>query len=132
MKSCLHLLDGEDWGVKKKCLTEMGDNLCGNVPVTYVDNIHLTQHVSTCHYLACTNKLDTGDALKDYYQDMIADEYQGFHDLWTTKSFGTASDKEKGEYMMETLLHYWPNLMPCTKSTRCCCHQVGLRKKKGT
>ena len=62
----------------------------------------MAQHVSTCRYLARTNKLDTGDNLKDSYQDMIADEYQGFRNLWVVKTF-EASDVEKAEYKNKTL-----------------------------
>ena len=91
-----------EWGNEKKRLIETGENPCGGVPVTYVDNVHMAQHVSTCRYLARTNKLDTGDNLKDYYQDMIADEYQGFRNLWVVKTF-EASDVEKAEYKTKTL-----------------------------
>ena len=91
-----------EWGDEKKRLIETGENPCGGVPVTYVDNVHMAQHVGTCRYLARTNKLDTGDNLKDYYQDMIADEYQGFRNLWVVKTF-EASDVEKAEYKTKTL-----------------------------
>ena len=63
------------WGVEKKRLVESGEN-----PYTE-DGHHLNQHISMARYFARINKLDSGDSWKDYVQDVIADEYQGFRNI---------------------------------------------------
>ena len=53
-------------------------------------------------YFARINKLDSGDAWKDYVQDVIADEYQGFRNIWVEKSFAS-TEEQKAEYVYKTV-----------------------------
>ncbi|KAL7565735.1 hypothetical protein ACA910_005428 [Epithemia clementina (nom. ined.)] len=93
----------EIWGVEKKRLIESGENPCGTVPVVFLDNnVQLCQHMTICRYMARAHKLDSGDALKDCIQDIIADEYQGFRDLWVEKSF-FSTEELKTEYRTKTV-----------------------------
>ena len=92
------------WGVEKKRLVESGENPCGTVPVAYTEDgqHHLSQHISMARYFARINKLDSGDAWKDYVQDVVADEYQGFRNIWVEKSFAS-TDEQKAEYASKTV-----------------------------
>ena len=93
-----------EWDTEKKRLVESGENPCGTVPVVYMDddNRQLSQHIAITRYLARVHNLTSGDFWKEYVQDMVADEYQGFRDMWVEKSF-TATDAEKEEYRSTTL-----------------------------
>jgi hypothetical protein len=79
---------GDAWAAEKKRMMETGDNPCGTVPVTIFSGDEegaaqsLSQHIAVCRYLARLHKLDTGDAYKDYVQDLVADEYQPFRAEW--------------------------------------------------
>ena len=91
------------WGVEKKRLVESGENPCGTVPVAYTeDGHHLSQHIAMARYFARINQLDSGDAWKDYAQDVIADEYQGCRNIWVEKSFASA-EEQKAEYVSKTV-----------------------------
>ncbi|KAL7565734.1 hypothetical protein ACA910_005427 [Epithemia clementina (nom. ined.)] len=92
----------EAWAVEKKRLIESGENPCGSVPVVYLENnVQLSQHMAICRYVARTHQVDSGDALKDCFQDIVADEQQGFRDLWVQKFLGT--EEERAEYRKHAL-----------------------------
>ena len=64
--------------------------------------LHLSQHVSTCRYLARLYQKDMGDnnsnAYQEYVQDLVAEEYQGFRAQWVEYSFYNNDDKAKENY----------------------------------
>ena len=96
--------------LKRNDLIESGENPCGTVPVVTMkhdnddddDHHHLSQHIATARYIARNYELNSGNAWKDYVQDLVADEYQGFRNIWVEKSFG-ATDEEKAEYRATTV-----------------------------
>jgi hypothetical protein len=47
--------------------------------------------------LARVHKLTSGDDYKDYVQDLVADEYQGFRNQWVLVTF-SGDDEDKAEY----------------------------------
>ncbi|KAL7564469.1 hypothetical protein ACA910_001563 [Epithemia clementina (nom. ined.)] len=93
----------DSWGVEKKRLIESGENPCGTVPVVYLkddknnNNVQLSQHIAISRYLARTYNIDSGDAYKDYIQDLVADEYQGARNAWVDTTF-KGTDEQKAEY----------------------------------
>mmetsp|Transcript_21081 Transcript_21081/g.34888 ORF Transcript_21081/g.34888 Transcript_21081/m.34888 type:complete len:227 (-) Transcript_21081:196-876(-) len=96
----------EKWPVEKARMLETEENPCGAAPVTYLqgeagESLHLSQHIAVCRYLARVNNINSGDAYKDYVQDLVADEYQGARDAWVRTAFG-ASNEEKATYSSET------------------------------
>ena len=103
-KEDLYQYNDSVWGVEKKRLVESGENPCGTVPVAYTEDghHHLSQHISMARYFARINQLDSGDAWKDYVQDVIADEYQGFRNIWVEKSFAS-TEEQKAEYVTKTV-----------------------------
>lgn len=101
----LYPMGSDEWVAEKARLISSGENPCGTVPVVYnfdSNSIELSQHIAICRFVARSNKVDSGDAFKDYIQDMMADEYQGFRDMWV-RMVVRANDDEKAEYRTKTL-----------------------------
>jgi glutathione S-transferase len=98
---------GEQWGIEKARLLSTGENPCGTLPVTTMTtslfvaddktlgNHHqyLQQHIATCRYLAQVYERTSGDPYQDYVQDLVADEYQGFRNMWVTMSFSGTEEQ---------------------------------------
>lgn len=97
----------DTWPIEKAQMIKTGENPCGATPVSYIKSetgdqqLHLSQHIAVCRYLARVNNINSGDAYKDYVQDLVADEYQGARDLWVTTAF-KATDEDKATYASET------------------------------
>jgi hypothetical protein len=93
-----HLINmGDDWAKEKQRLIESGENPCGSAPILYSNGMPHPQHIAVARYLARVHKLTSGDDYKDYVQDLVADEYQGFRDHWVKVTF-TGDDAAKAEY----------------------------------
>lgn len=107
MEETLYDTSAEVWGVEKKRLIDSGDNPCGTLPVVYTNDNNggaLSQHIAICRYIARSSKLDTGDALQDYVQDLVADEYQASRNHFLEIAFGaTISEEQKTEYRTKTV-----------------------------
>ena len=93
-----------DWAAEKKRLVSSGENPSGTVPIIYAkdsdDNentISMPQHIASSRFLARVYGVTSGDAYKDYVQDLVADEYQGFRNEWVQVSF-SGSDDDKADY----------------------------------
>ena len=93
----------EEWAAEKERMVSSGENPCGTVPVTFAQKkgddsktIPLVQHIATSRLLAKLYDVTSGDVYQDYVQDLVADEYQGFRDVWVQVSFaGSEDDKKK-------------------------------------
>lgn len=96
-------MDGA-WAAEKKRLSESGENPSSKVPVVYVDDgkTALPEHIATGRLLAHVHGCASEDVYKNYVQDLVADEYQGFRDTWVHQVF-TATDEEKAAYKSEGL-----------------------------
>mmetsp|Transcript_24303 Transcript_24303/g.43130 ORF Transcript_24303/g.43130 Transcript_24303/m.43130 type:complete len:249 (-) Transcript_24303:183-929(-) len=107
---------GDAWATEKERLKTSGENPSGTVPIVVAtrtmgnnhgDDHHddrqvLPQHIATARYLASVFDRNSGDAYKDYVQDLVADEYQGFRDKWVAVSF-SGTDEEKAKYRQDEL-----------------------------
>jgi hypothetical protein len=112
---------GDEWTAEKQRLVASGENPSATVPVMVVlpneedknnnnnnnNNVAaptsiLPQHIATSRLLAKVYDSTSGDTYKDYIQDLVADEYQGFRDRWVAVSF-SASDEEKEIYRKDEL-----------------------------
>jgi hypothetical protein len=96
----------DNWPIEKARLLKSMENPCGSSPVTYMqgeggEELHLSQHIAVCRYLARVNNIKSGDAYQDYVQDLVADEYQSARNGWVAAAFGS-SDEEKATYTSET------------------------------
>lgn len=98
------LVDMNNWGtVEKERLKSSGENPCGSLPVIYNSDCndnespHLSQHIAGLRYLAHLNGITKDNTpYEEYVQDLVADEYQGWRDLWVKTAFeGTDDDKAK-------------------------------------
>lgn len=101
-----HLIKpGELWTAEKKRLIESGENPAGSVPIIQTEKggKSYPQHVAVSRYLARINNLTSGDDYKDYIQDLVADEYQGFRDQWAQATF-SGTDEQKATYKDTTLV----------------------------
>lgn len=104
-----------DWPAEKKRLVATGENPSGTLPVVYMkktDNENDTpsmaahpQHIAVSRYLARVYKVTSGDDYKDYVQDLVADEYQGFRDHWVKVTF-SGTDDDKADYKDNALVQY--------------------------
>ena len=114
------LVDMADWGsTEKERIKASGENPCASLPIIYVkgnDEIkspHLIQHIAATRYLARLNGLTKDNtAYEEYVQDLVADEYQSFRDLWVHTAFeGSEDDKAiyKGS-KLPTILEKFENL----------------------
>lgn len=98
----------DKWPLEKDRMVETAENPCGATPVTCMKTeagkeVDFSQHIATCRYLARIHNVNSGDAFKDYVQDLVADEYQGARDLWVKMAFGGGSIDEKKLYTAEEL-----------------------------
>jgi glutathione S-transferase len=94
------LIDMKDWPARKAELIKSGANPAGNVPIIELDGKVLTQHVSTMRYLAKLAGKTSGDDYGDYVQDLVADEYQNWRNVWVATAF---QGGDKDVYKTETL-----------------------------
>lgn len=91
------LVPSDDWAQEKKRLLESGENPSGSLPLLYCNGEPHPQHIAASRYLARVHGVTSGDDYKDYVQDLVADEYQGFRDQWVNATF-SGSDEVKAEY----------------------------------
>jgi Glutathione S-transferase, C-terminal domain len=98
---------GDDWAAEKKRLIETGENPSGSAPILYSGKGGKghPQHIAVSRYLARVHKLTSGDDYKDYVQDLVADEYQGFRDQWVQVTF-MGNDDDKAEYKKGDLIKH--------------------------
>ena len=95
---------GDAWSTERKRMIETGENPSGTLPLLYSNNGQAhPQHIASIRYLARVHKLTSGDDYKDYVQDLVADEYQGFRDEWVKVTF-TGSDEDKTIYKKGNLV----------------------------
>ena len=104
---------GATWNIEKKRLIQTGENPSGTLPILYYSNTNNTgqqeshpQHIASIRYVARVHQLTSGDDYKDYVQDMVADEYQGFRDAWVKVTF-SGSDDEKEDYKRGAMVDQW-------------------------
>lgn len=96
----------EEWSAEKKRLMESGENPAGTSPILYSSNGEPhPQHIAVSRYLARVHKTTSGDDYKDYVQDLVADEYQGWRDHWVKVTF-MGTDEDKAEYPKNALVKY--------------------------
>ena len=93
----------DEWFAEKKRLITSGDNPSGGVPVVYADGTPLPEHIASARFLAHVHQCESSDSYNNYVQDLVADAYQGYTDIWFRHAF-MASDDEKAVYMSEG----WP------------------------
>ena len=102
---------GPEWTAEKKRLVESGENPSGSLPIVYTSKNNNQddespqahpQHIAVSRYLARIHKVTSGDDYKDYVQDLVADEYQGWRDLWVKTTF-SGSDEDKQTYTATAL-----------------------------
>jgi hypothetical protein len=93
---------GAEWGVEKERLIKSGDNPSGTGPNLYSNGKAHPQHIAVSRYLARLHKVASGDDYKDYVQDMVADEYQGFRNQWVDATFG-GDEKKKADWTKDDL-----------------------------
>lgn len=97
---------GANWAAEKERLIQSGENPSGSVPILYSkDGSAHPQHIAVSRYLARVNKVTSGDDYKDYVQDLVADEYQGFRDHWVKVTF-SGSDEDKATYKTKEVPAY--------------------------
>lgn len=92
--------------MEKKRLIASGENPSGSVPVISNEGNpqhQHSQHIAVSRYLARVYRVTSGDDYKDYVQDLVADEYQGFRDEWVKVTF-SGSDEEKAAYKEGNLI----------------------------
>ena len=104
------LVELSDWGATEKArVLSSGENPCAALPIIYnVDSNnnnnespHLIQHVAALRYLARVHGITKDNtAYEEYVQDLVADEYQSFRDMWARIAF-EGSDDEKAKYKTE-------------------------------
>ena len=73
-----------DWKALKEELVSSGRNPCGTLPVVTDGEHDMSQHIAVTKYLARVYRVTSGDPWKDYVQDLVADEYQGWRAKWVT------------------------------------------------
>uniref|UniRef100_A0A7S3PFA0 Glutathione S-transferase n=1 Tax=Aplanochytrium stocchinoi TaxID=215587 RepID=A0A7S3PFA0_9STRA len=95
------LIPMSDWPEHKATFIKEGVNPAGTVPIVQLGDKTLTQHVAIMRYLANLAGVSTGDPYRDYIQDLVADEYQGWRDAWVSGAFG--DDEAKNNYAKETV-----------------------------
>mmetsp|Transcript_14501 Transcript_14501/g.31421 ORF Transcript_14501/g.31421 Transcript_14501/m.31421 type:complete len:220 (-) Transcript_14501:38-697(-) len=97
---------GDEWAQEKARLVKSGENPSGTAPILYSNNgdPH-PQYIAASRYLARVHKVTSGDDYKDYVQDMVADEYQGFRDAWVKTTF-SGTDDDKADYKKNDLGNY--------------------------
>jgi hypothetical protein len=110
------------WATEKDRIVASNDNPAGTVPMVYAgdageEQLHLAQHIATARYVARVHDVNSGDALKDYIQDLVADEYQGWRDLWVKAPFREPK-KKRPNTRPSSCPSSWSSLTPCTKSGR--------------
>ena len=96
---------GENWTAEKNRLIESGVNPAGTLPILSAEKggkAH-PQHIAVSRYLARVYKVTSGDDYKDYVQDLVADEYQGFRDQWVQATF-SGTDSDKATYKEDNLV----------------------------
>jgi hypothetical protein len=93
---------GEEWAAEKERLIESGDNPSGTSPNLFSNGKSHPQHIAVSRYLARVHGVASGDDYKDYVQDMVADEYQGFRNQWVDATFG-GDGKKKADWTKEEL-----------------------------
>lgn len=92
-----------DWSAEKQRLLQTGENPSGSSPNLYsTDGKAHPQHIAVSRYLARVHQVTSGDDYKDYVQDLVADEYQGFRSAWVEATFN-GNDDDKATYKAETL-----------------------------
>jgi glutathione S-transferase len=84
-----------NWPEEKKHLVESGENPSGSVPILYANGQAHPEHIASARYVARVHGLTSGDDYKDYVQDLVADEYQGFRDQWAETTFGGDDDAKQ-------------------------------------
>ena len=96
------LVDFAEWELEKERLVTSNENPCATLPIIYTNNnqgkqAQLIQHIAASRYLARVHDVTSGCDYKDYVQDLVADEYQGFRDAWVKVAF-TGTDDDKKTY----------------------------------
>ena len=95
----------EEWPQEKKRLVESGENPSGSAPIVFLNGTAHPQHIAVSRYLARVFQVTSGDDYKDYVQDLVADEYQGFRDHWVKVTF-SGSEDDKAAYKESDLVNY--------------------------
>eukprot|EP00977_Amphora_coffeiformis_P027300 scaffold34601_cov234-Amphora_coffeaeformis.AAC.19 len=96
---------GDEWATEKKRLIETGENPSGSAPILYSNGNPHPQHIAAARYVAKVFEVTSGDDYKDYVQDLVADEYQGFRDHWVKVTF-SGTDEDKASYKKDDLVRY--------------------------
>lgn len=96
---------GEEWATEKKRLVATGENPSGSAPILYSNDKPHPQHIAAARYVARVFQVTSGDDYKDYVQDLVADEYQGFRDHWVKVTF-SGTDQDKNKYKNDALGSY--------------------------
>jgi glutaredoxin len=96
---------GDEWAEEKERLIKSGDNPSGTSPNLFSNGKAHPQHIAVSRYLARIHRVTSGDDYKDYVQDMVADEYQGFRNQWVSVAFGGDEDV-KAEYKKGDLVKH--------------------------
>ena len=84
-----------NWAQEKQRLVETGENPSGSVPILYSNGEAHPQHIAAARYVARVYGLTSGDDYKDYVQDLVSDEYQGFRDQWAAATFRGDEEAKK-------------------------------------
>ena len=93
----------DEWPAEKKRLAESGENPSSKTPVVFADGkTPLPEHIATARLLANVHGCASTDLYKNFVQDLVADEYQGFRDTWVHQLF-SAPEEEKATYINEGL-----------------------------
>jgi hypothetical protein len=108
-----NLVSNGDWPQEKQRLVTSGENPAGTLPIITQSNkagggeaggIH-PQHIAVSRYMAKVFEVTSGDDYKDYVQDLVADEYQGFRDHWVKVTF-RGGEEEKEDYKQNDVPTY--------------------------
>lgn len=96
------------YATEKERMVSSGENPCAAMPIIYASEDdktppHLIQHIAASRYLARLNGVTKDNSpLDEYVQDLVADEYQGFRDLWAQTAF-SGTDDDKAKYKADQL-----------------------------
>lgn len=99
------LVPTSEWPEEKKRLVSSGENPAGTMPIIEANGGFHPQHIAVSRYMAKVFEVTSGDLYKDYVQDLVADEYQGFRDHWVRVTF-RGSDSDKAEYKQNDVPKY--------------------------
>lgn len=87
-----------NWANEKKRLVDSGENPCATLPIVYTEDGAYSQHIALCRYAARLHDLGTGDAYKEYVQDMVADEYHTFCSKWVIATYYPPNEEFTASY----------------------------------